>query len=213
MRKVIFLGIVVLCVVNMTHAQEKRARFILDFRPGSFLFSPDLDEFTVRNSGITFRETVSGGASYTPSINAGVGINFDLVDLNITAGPGLLINGAFYGGFWNLDVSTLFKVAKGHLRIGPHIGLIGLGEATWVGENEGALDPHIDLNGRTGFKGGLSLHAGGDRVAFIGNLDFVSVKYDIATSNGWVAQDGHGNRMSRLDMSGAMLDLGLILRF
>jgi hypothetical protein len=197
-------------------AEEKPVRFLLDFRPGSFLISPDIDGFTVRNAGDTYRETLVGGGSWTPSVNAGVGINFQIMDLNITAGPGYLWNTAFHGGFWQADLSTMFKLAEGHFRIGPHIGIVGLGNATWDSIDTsgiGGSEPQIDLQGNSGLKMGLSMQAGGDRVAFMVNIDVVDIAYDISTSGGWVAQDDDENPLNELDMSGGIIDLGLIIRF
>jgi hypothetical protein len=188
-------------------AQEERepaAQFIWDFRPGSFLFSPDLDGFKVSNGAVT--EKVDGTASYAPSINAGVGFKLDSVDLDITGGLGGFINSAFTGGFGQLDVAALFEFADGKLRLGPHVGYIHLTDADWKD------NASIDLEGNAGFKGGLTLRAGSKRVAFLANLDYVDVAYDIKTY-GWTATDKNGTVQTKLDMSGLLLDLGLILRF
>jgi hypothetical protein len=217
MRKTGFILLVVCSTLAVVQAGEKKAHFLLDFRPGSFLLAPDLDGFTVHNAGNTYFETVSGVGSWTPSLNAGLGLNFNVVDLNITAGPGYLWNGAFRGPFWQADVGVLFKAAHGHFRIGPHVGLLGLGDATWDSIDSSGYsssgDPQVDLQGNTGFKAGLTLHAGGDKVAFLANIDFVDAKYDVTTTGGWVAQDDEGTVARELDMSGMMIDLGVIFRF
>ncbi|MFC1765421.1 hypothetical protein ACFL6U_25535 [Planctomycetota bacterium] len=209
MKRVMLVSLMAaLFVMSTAGAQEEKervAQFILDFRPGSFLFSPDMDGFTVTDG--TLSETVDGTASYTPSVNAGVGFDFGTVNLNITGGLGYLYNNAFHGGFAQFDIATLFELVNGKLRMGPHVGLVGLGDANWDDAGQ------IDLEGNGGFKGGLTLHAGGQRVAFLANIDFVDASYDIKTRGGWSATDGNGTTVTELDMSGVIIDLGLILRF
>jgi len=218
MKRVTLSLLIVACCISATQAQDKAARFLLDFRPGSFLLSPDMDGFTVsRTSGsVTQIETIEGFGSWTPSVNAGVGINLGILDLNITGGPGYLMNLAFHGGFWQADMSAMFKLANGHFCIGPHLGVLGLGDASWDSidtSDMGGSNPQVDFSGNTGFKGGLSIHTGGDRVAFLANIDFVDVAYDVSSRDGWVARDDQGNIATELDMSGMQIDLGLIIRF
>ncbi len=218
MKRVALSIVMVVCCMSETRAQDKAARFILDFRPGSFLLSSDMDGFVVsRTSGsVTQTETIEGYGSWTPSVNAGAGINLGILDLNITGGPGYLWNMAFHGPFWQADIGAMFKLANGHFRIGPHLGILGLGDATWDSIDTtgvGGSDPQVDFTGNTGLKGGLSLRTGGDRVAFLANFDFVDVAYDVTTRDGWVARDDQGKIATELDMSGVMIDLGLMVRF
>lgn len=213
MRRVMFTLMIGLSSLATIQAQDKKAEFLLDIRPGGFLLSPDMDGFTVRNGSSTYRENIDGIGSWTPTINAGIGINFELLSLDITAGPGFLWNQAFYGAFWQADLGAMFNLANGHFRIGPHVGIIGLGDATWEGDNNFSQDPQIDLQGNSGLKGGLAIQAGGKRAAFRANLDIVNVKYDVTTTGGWVAQDENGKRLTELDMSGVILELGAIFRF
>jgi hypothetical protein len=204
---------IVVCCFSSTQAADRSTRFVLDIRPGSFLLSPDLEGFTLRDAGNTSRETISDGFSWTPSINAGVGWTFATFDLNITAGPGYIWNDGFNGSFWQVDAGALFKIADGRLRIGPHIGIVGLSDAKWDPLTNNTGNGQVDLSGNTGFKGGLAFHAGSERVAFLANIDFVDVSYDVTTRSGWVAQDDQGKQLTELDMSGVMIDLGLIIRF
>lgn len=209
------IGMVVMVGLLGTTVQAEVAQFILDLRPASAIFSPDLDGFTVaRTSGfVTEVEEIGGIGSWTPSINGGLGLDFGTVNLNITGGGGYLLNGAFGGPFWQGEVSLLFESGDGHFRIGPHVGVIGLGDATWHADDAFGIDPQIDMMGNTGWKGGFILHAGGDQVAFQANIDYVDVRYDISTQSGWVARDDSGNTVTELDMSGVMVNLGILFRF
>ncbi|MFC1765754.1 hypothetical protein ACFL6U_27225 [Planctomycetota bacterium] len=213
MRKMIAVMVVVMCCLNATHATEKKARFILDFRPASFLLSPDLEGFTLRDAGNTKRETISDGFSWTPSVNAGVSLPLNTCEVTLTAGSGYLWNDGFSSSFWQADLSALFDLADGRFRIGPHVGVLGLGDAKWDPLTNDTGKGQVDLTGNTGFKGGLAIQAGGERVAFLANIDFVDVRYDVTTRSGWIAQDDQGKELTELDMSGVMVDLGLIIRF
>lgn len=205
--------LILLCSLASAGAQDRVAQFLLDIRPASGLISPDLDGFRVRNAGNTEWEEISGVGSWTPSLNMGLGLDFGPVNLNITGGGGYLWNAAFHGPFWQADVAVLFESENGNFRIGPHAGVLGLGDADWEDYDSFSIDPQIDLMGNTGFKGGLMLHAGGRKVAFQANFDYVDTSYDVTTSSGWVALDDAGNVATELDMSGFMINLGVIFRF
>lgn len=216
LKKATLILVILVNAVNGAWADLPDTRWIVDVRPASVLLSPDLDGFTVRNAGNTSSETVSDEASWAPSVNVGIGFELDGVDLHLLAGPGYLWNEGFRGGFGQIEAGALFKLAEGRVQVGPHIAVFGLADATWdPTTNDVGLD-RVDLDGNIGYKAGLTLNAGIegiDQLAFLANINYVDVCYDVRTNGGWVAQDDKGAPVTELDMSGLMIELGLMVRF
>ena len=68
------------------------ADFILDIKPASILFSPDVDGFRVsRTSGFLHEsDTISGSGSWMPTLKAGIRINTSALNIDLTGELGLL---------------------------------------------------------------------------------------------------------------------------
>jgi len=86
--------------------------FILDLRPASMLFSPDVDGFRVsRTSGFIHEsDTISGNGSLMPTLKAGIRIDTSALNIDLTGGLGLLYNSAFHSSMYLADLALRFKI-------------------------------------------------------------------------------------------------------
>jgi hypothetical protein len=190
-------------------SQNSGANFIIDFIPGGFLYSPDMDGFSVSRSGGGYYETqyIDGYASWMPNLRAGLRINSPAASFDITAGGGYLLNGAISGPFTLADFAVNFNSGK-KFSIGPHVGIISFGDLDWNDfDSDYFSDPDIEFSGSSGLMGGLAMTFGGATSRFYLGLDYIEAEFDVETVSSWVA-----NR-TKLDLTGFALQLGLFLRF
>jgi len=135
------------------------ADFILDLKPASILFSPDIDGFRVsRTSGSLYEsDTLSGSGSWMPTLKAGIRIDTSALNIDLTGGLGLLYNGAF--------------------QFDP----------TWDGS--GSDSSNVKLSEETSIMPGLCFTVGGKTASFSASIDYIDTSFDVTTHNGWVAND------------------------
>ena len=183
--------------------------FVLDIKPASILFSPDMDGFSVYNneSGSyyysSYEDRIEGFGSFVPSLNAGVGIATRVMYIDITGQIGYLVNGAFDGAFFGGDVALRFRLGRA-VSIGPHISFIGT-DLSWGGVNSSGS---VEIDDPTGTALGLSFTAGHPMISFSLNLDLVTFEEAyVDTWDGWYAD------RSYLDLSGFSINMGVIFRF
>jgi hypothetical protein len=179
-------------------------KFVLRADPVSFMISPDIDGFYVQNSGI--REEIDGTTAWTPSIHAGIGFDAgDKVLLDATVGVGL-----YYGGevlessFVTQRLSARFKLGK-VVTLGAQFGLIQFDDLEWDGDD---AKSNVNFSDSDGYLAGLSFTAGSDRVSFSLSVEYVSLDdFDVTTTGGWTPSSNN------LDLSGTLINMGVLLRF
>jgi len=181
------------------------ASFILDLKPASILFSPDIDGFKVsRSSGWTYSsDTISGSGSWMPTLKAGMRIDTSALNIDLTGGVGFLLNGAFHSSMYLADLALRFKISK-HATLGPHVSVIKF-DPKWDGSLSDSSD--VKLSGETSFMPGLCFTVGGKIASFSASIDYIDTSFDVTTYNGWVAND------DSLDISGFAIQLGVLFSF
>ncbi|MBT8350552.1 MAG: hypothetical protein KJO26_04870 [Deltaproteobacteria bacterium] len=204
MKKVFFICIT-FTVFIMPTTCFAGVDFILDLRPVSMLFSPDVDGFKVsRTSGsITESDTIRGSASYMPNLKAGLRINTSALNIDLTGGIGFLYNDAFHSSMYLADLALRFKISK-HATIGPHVSVIKF-DPTWDGSGSDSSD--VKLSEETSMMPGLCFTVGGKTASFSASIDYIDTSFDVTTRNGWVAND------TSIDMSGFAIQLGVLFSF
>ncbi len=204
MKKTLILFITVFVTMISTPCFAG-ADFILDLKPASILFSPDIDAFKVsRTSGWTYySDTISGGGSWMPTLKAGLRIDTSALNIDVTGGVGFLVSGAFHSPMYLADLALRFKISK-HATIGPHVSVIKF-DPKWDGSLSDSSD--VKLSGETSIMPGLCFTVGGKTVSFSASIDYIDTSFDVTTYNGWVAND------NSLDMSGFAIQLGVLFSF
>ena len=177
------------------------ANFIFDLKPGSILFSPDIDGFRVsRTSG---SDTISGSGSWMPTLKAGMRIDNPALNIDLTGGVGFLVNGAFHSYMYLADLALRFKISK-HATIGPHVSVIKF-DPKWDGSLSDSSD--VNLSEETAFMPGLCFTVGGKTASFSASIDYINTSFDVTTYNGWVSN------YDSLDMAGFAIQLGVLFVF
>jgi hypothetical protein len=181
------------------------ADFILELKPASLLFSPDIDGFKVsRTSGFAYySDTISGNGSWIPTLKGGLRIDTSALDIDLTGGFGFLLNGAFHSSMYLGDLALRFKISK-HATIGPHVSVIKF-NPKWDGGTSDSDD--VELSDETSIMPGLCFTVGGKTASFSASIDYIDTSFDVTTYNGWVAND------SSLDISGFAIQLGVLFSF
>lgn len=200
MKKILILFITIFITMISTPCFAG-ANFIFDLKPGSVLFSPDIDGFRVsRTSG---SDTVSGSGSWMPTLKAGMRIDNPALNIDLTGGVGFLVNGAFHSYMYLADLALRFKISK-HATIGPHVSVIKF-DPKWDGSLSDSSD--VNLSEETAFMPGLCFTVGGKTASFSASIDYIDTSFDVTTHNGWVAND------SSIDISGFAIQLGVLFSF
>jgi hypothetical protein len=200
-----FLICIALMVTVMSTSCFAGVDFILDLRPVSVLFSPDLDGFKVsRTSGfITESDTIRGSGSWIPNLKTGLRISTSPLNIDLTGGLGFLYNDAFHATMYLGDLALRFKISR-HATIGPHVSIIRF-NPTWDGSGSDSSD--VKLSDETAVMPGLCFTVGGKVASFSASIDYIDTSFDVTTQNGWVAND------TSLDMSGYAIQLGVLFSF
>jgi hypothetical protein len=199
--KIRFFWLLLVCITfTQTHAG---VNFIMEFKPGSMLISPDMDGFVVNKSSgwVSYEERLEGFGSFLPGMNLGIGVSVPVIYIDITGRVGLLANGGIIGPFYGPDLAVRFKLGR-FFTLGPHIGMLFM-NPNWNGENSDSDD--ISLTADTGVNTGLCFTAGHPKVGFTMTIDYVNQKFTVDTFNDWY---GPGE----IDMSGFSLNLGVYVR-
>lgn len=198
MRSVVFTLLLLLLVVPASYAG---VNFVVDAQPLALLISPDADGFSARrsSSSYSYTESIKGTGSFMPNLKLGIGIDAEIMQLDVTGGGGILWNAAFSAPLARADVSARFKLGPA-ITLGPHAGIIYFGAPKW------AEDAQLDFSSTTGIMGGLDFTVG-KKVYFLLSLDYVNAAFDVKPKSGWTVNQ------SELDMSGVALQLGVKGRF
>ena len=200
MKKILLLFITIFITMISTPCFAG-ANFIFDLKPGSVLFSPDIDGFRVsRTSG---SDTVSGSGSWMPTLKAGMRIDNPALNIDLTGGVGFLVNGAFHSYMYLADLALRFKISK-HATIGPHVSVIKF-DPKWDGSLSDSSD--VNLSEETAFMPGLCFTVGGKTASFSASIDYINTSFDVTTYNGWVSN------YDSLDMAGFAIQLGVLFVF
>jgi len=200
MKKILILFITIFITMISTPCFAG-ANFIFDLKPGSILFSPDIDGFRVsRTSG---SDTVSGSGSWMPTLKAGMRIDNPALNIDLTGGVGFLVNGAFHSYMYLADLALRFKISK-HATIGPHVSVIKF-DPKWDGSLSDSSD--VNLSEETAFMPGLCFTVGGKTASFSASIDYINTSFDVTTYNGWVSN------YDSLDMAGFAIQLGVLFVF
>ena len=200
MKKILILFITIFITMISTLCFAG-ANFIFDLKPGSILFSPDIDGFRVsRTSG---SDTVSGSGSWMPTLKAGMRIDNPALNIDLTGGVGFLVNGAFHSYMYLADLALRFKISK-HATIGPHVSVIKF-DPKWDGSLSDSND--VNLSEETAFMPGLCFTVGGKTASFSASIDYINTSFDVTTYNGWVSN------YDSLDMAGFAIQLGVLFVF
>lgn len=200
MKKILILFITIFITMISTPCFAG-ANFIFDLKPGSVLFSPDIDGFRVsRTSG---SDTVSGSGSWMPTLKAGMRIDNPALNIDLTGGVGFLVNGAFHSYMYLADLALRFKISK-HATIGPHVSIIKF-DPKWDGSLSDSSD--VNLSEETAFMPGLCFTVGGKTASFSASIDYINTSFDVTTYNGWVSN------YDSLDMAGFAIQLGVLFVF
>jgi hypothetical protein len=202
--KVILFAMISVFMVPGNGIAGESVKFILRADPVSFMKSPDVDGFYVQRSGM--RDEVDGDTAWTPSINAGIGFNAgDSVLLDATLGVGWYHGGeALESSFVTQRLSARFKLSK-VITVGAQVGLIQFDNLDWKGDYAGS---NLQFSDSDGYLAGLSFTAGSERVSFSLSVEYVSLDdFDVTTTAGWTPSS------NSLDLSGALVNMGVLLRF
>lgn len=202
--KVALFSMMLVFMVSGNGIAGETVKFVLRADPASFMISSDIDGFYVQNSGI--REEVDGTTAWTPSIHAGIGFNVgDKVLLDATVGVGW-----YYGGevlessFITQRLSARFKLGK-VVSLGAQFGLIQFDDLEWDGDD---AQSNVNFSDSDGYLAGLLFTAGSDRVSFSLSVEYVSLDdFDVTTTGGWTPSS------NSLDLSGTLINMGVLLRF
>jgi hypothetical protein len=202
--KVILFAMISVFMMSGNGIAGETVKFILRADPASFMVSPDIDNFYVKNSGT--RVDVNRYTAWTPSINAGIGFNAgDSVLLDATLGVGWYYGGqALESNFVTQRLSAHYKLGK-FVTLGAQVGLIQFDDLDWKGDYSGS---NVQFSHSNGYLAGLSFTAGSDRVSFSLSVEYVSLDdFDVTTTGGWTASS------NSLDLSGTLINMGVLFRF
>jgi len=200
MKKILILFITIFITMISTPCFAG-ANFIFDLKPGSILFSPDIDGFRVsRTSG---SDTVSGSGSWMPTLKAGMRIDNPALNIDLTGGFGFLVNGAFHSYMYLADLALRFKISK-NATVGPHVSVIKF-DPKWDGSLSDSND--VNLSEETAIMPGLCFTVGGKTASFSASIDYINTSFDVTTYNGWVSN------YDSLDIAGFAIQLGVLFVF
>lgn len=171
--------------------------FIAGLNPGVFLYSPDADGHRVSDGRIS--EEIDGYISNIATLNAGIGWEAPQYFLDLTGNIGYLYNSSFTGMVYGGDIALRLKLPSEVMTLGPHVGIMAY-DMDWDGETD------VSLSDTTGFVAGLCFTAGTKPFSFAASLDYFDASFDVESGNNAV-------RNEELDISGIVLQLGVIFRF
>lgn len=202
--KVILFAMISVFMMSGNGIAGETVKFLLRADPVSFMISPDVDGFYVRSSGT--RDEIDGYTAWTPNINVGIGYNAgDSLLLDATLGVGWYKGGqALESNFVTQRFSARFKLSK-VITLGAQVGLIQFDNLDWKGDFAGS---NVQFSDSDGYLAGLSFTAGSDRVSFSLSVEYVSLDdFDVTTTGGWTPSS------TSLDLSGTLINMGVLLRF
>ncbi|MEA3437338.1 MAG: hypothetical protein U9R43_12790 [Thermodesulfobacteriota bacterium] len=112
-----------------------------------------------------------------PTLKAGMRIGNPALNIDLTGGVGLLVNGTFHSYMYLADLALRFKISK-HATIGPHISVIKF-DPKWDGSLSDSSD--VDLSEETALMPGLCFTVGGKTASFSASIDYINTSFDVTT--------------------------------
>ncbi len=176
----------------LTHAvaqEAEKARgpsvdFIVEARPASLFIVTEGKKFESNGTKLST-------LYYMPNVDAGVGLGWDRLYLDLTAGAGMLVNDGFRSAFLQASAAAAWAIDTS-FSLGPRVGLIHLLNPEWL------EDDSAEFDGKTGWMAGLQMSIG-ERISYIVSADLISAKPDV---------QGVPNR-DKLDLTGIALQFGV----
>ena len=202
--KVILFAMISVLMISGNGIAGETVKFILRADPASIMISPDVDGFYVQRPGM--RDEIDGTTAYTPSINAGIGFNAgDSVLLDALLGVGWYYGGqALESSFFTERLMARYKIGK-FVTLGAQVGLIQFDSLDWKGDY---AESDVHFSDSNGYLAGLSFTAGSDRVSFSLSVEHVGLDdFDVTTTAGWTPSS------NKLDLSGTLINMGVLFRF
>jgi len=175
-------------------------RWQVDVMPASILVNFN-DAFTLEQSGNTgtTKESISMMSSL-PNITAGVSIETGGCNLELKAGPGLLLNTRVRAPMLFGTAGVSLEV-KPSVFLGAHLQVMHCWDGDWWGDGK------VDLKASNPtFGGGVHIIAG-DKVAYLLSVDYMTITFDATGKEGWTANS------DKLDMSGIAVQFGVKTSF
>jgi hypothetical protein len=196
------------CLLPSLAFAGENVKYIFTFDPASIMVSSDLDGFYAQNTyGYnSYREEFGTSIVYSPSINAGIGfVTGEKFEIDGLIGYGLYYAEFLQSNFFTGKVIGRYKFSN-HVSIGAEAGYISFNGMDWDGEWSDSSD--ISFSDPSGFLMGINFTAGIEKISFNMSVDYVSLDdSDITTRNNW------STSTNKLDLSGVMLNFGIICRF
>lgn len=202
--KVILFAMISVLMISGNGIAGETVKFVLRADPASFMISPDVDGFYVQRPGT--RDEIDGKTAFTPSINVGIGFNAgDSVLLDALLGVGWYYGGkALESSFVTQRLLARYKIGK-FVTLGAEAGLIQFDKLDWKGDY---AESEVHFSRSNGYLAGLSFTAGSDRVSFSLSVERVSLDdFDVTTTAGWTPSS------NKLDLSGTLINMGVLFRF
>lgn len=202
--KLVFFSTMLVFMMSGNGITGETVKFVLRADPASLMVSPDADGFYVRN--VWGREEIEGTTAWTPSIHAGIGFNVgDKAVIDATVGVGWYYGGeALESSFITERLSARFKLGN-VITLGAQVGLIQFDDLEWNGD---FAESNVQFSDSNGYLGGLAFTAGSDRVSFSLSVEYVNLDdFDVTTTGGWIPSS------NSLDLSGTLINMGVLLRF
>ncbi len=195
-KRLTVLSLLVLLLTPVT-ASSMETDLIVNFMPGHFLFSTELDGHLVYDGSRI--EKITGYVSNAPVLAGGIGMKTDKMYIDFVVGVGYLFNNSFKSLMYTTDLALRYRFNKNRMTVGPHIG-ITLYDPEWSG------DVDVSLSQGVGMNGGITCTVGTRPFSIFASLDYVSAAFDVEVKGKLINQ-------SDLDLSGFGLQVGSIFRF
>jgi len=191
------IGWMVLFALMIPAKSFALANLIFNVTPGFFLYSPDAKGFRTSDGWKT--DEISGYLSNIASVSAGVGVNTPVFFLDTTVGVGYMWSSSITSPVFLGDIAFRLKILRDEMTLGPHISFLFF-RPDWDGIT------NITLSDETGVIGGLSFTIGTKAFSVLASLDYMHLAFK-------TEQPGISLNRNDLDMSGLVLQVGILMRF
>ncbi len=172
--------------------------FVFDARPIAILIAPNSNDLDLARGSQT--DHTEGNIAEAPNFKIGPRFHTPWMDLELTAGIGGLWHPDFYGGFYQFDIAPRFEIDKG-VTFGPHIGIITFDSVFWRHSSK------MTINNNSGWLGGIAIDFRRKTFGLLIAIDYLDCELDLYPQDGWTTNH------SELDISGIVLQIGLVWRF
>ena len=195
-----FKKVILTCGLLASQLSALENRFVVDIMPGGFLVSSDADGF--ENTSRLGSETIDGSTSFAPNISVGYGLDLAIpLSVDFTVGAGSVMNGAFDTTYTQGEVTVYGTTPLKHFMMGPFFRVMNFKNPSWTTDN-------LSMEGTSANAYGLAMMVGGKKFKF-------KMKFSKVT-NADIKVQGHNGytpSSSTLSLDGAMIELGMGLRF